>query len=60
LLSTSGADAKMTASTEIIDTTMHAKISISGKVVTVLANIIKIFAATENSGTLDRSKIKPF
>jgi hypothetical protein len=60
LLSTSGDDAKLTVSIEIIDATMHSKVSISGKAVTVLADIFKIFTSLESSGTLDRSKIKPF
>ncbi|MDR0338605.1 MAG: hypothetical protein LBI18_16150 [Planctomycetaceae bacterium] len=60
LLSAVGADAKITSSVEVIDKTMHGKISVSGTAVTVLANMIKIFAAAENNRMLDRSKIKGF
>ncbi|MDR2704386.1 MAG: hypothetical protein LBC02_01280, partial [Planctomycetaceae bacterium] len=60
LLSSVEADAKITFSAEVVGTAIHGKASISGKTVTVLANIVKIFAASENNGTLDRSKIKPF
>ncbi|MDR2440962.1 MAG: hypothetical protein LBE12_16505 [Planctomycetaceae bacterium] len=60
LLSSADTDAKITASAEIIDTAAHGKISVSGQAITVLVNIIKIFAATENSGSLDRSTIKGF
>ncbi|MDR2116159.1 MAG: hypothetical protein LBP87_07245 [Planctomycetaceae bacterium] len=62
LLSSSGTDAKITVSGKVIDGAMHADINVSGKAITVLANIIKIFAGAtaENSGSLDRSKIKEF
>lgn len=60
LLSSSGSDAKITISTEVIDTAMHGKVGISGKAVTVLINVIKIFAATQNTGSLDRTTIKGF
>jgi hypothetical protein len=60
LLSASGTDAKITFSAEVVDSAMYGKFNVSGKAVTVLANMIKIFAKTENNGTLDRSKIKGF
>ncbi|MDR3197625.1 MAG: hypothetical protein LBU34_07110 [Planctomycetaceae bacterium] len=60
LLASAVTDAKIIASSNVIGTTAQVKLSVSGKAITVLANIIKIFAASENSGTLDRSKIKGF
>jgi hypothetical protein len=60
LLVSAGADAKMTGSAEVVDNALLSKFNISGKAITVLANIIKIFAATENTGTLNRSEIKEF
>jgi hypothetical protein len=60
LLSSAGTDAKITFSAEVVGSAIHGKADISGKTITVLANIIKIFAATENNETLDRSKIKQF